>query len=93
VVALFLQKGFLNPDFARKLLGREHSGFSIESGARIWDQEPREALCQYIVRAPLSLQRIRWDEQQDAVTWSSSPSGYFKRAGSAGTPRWASSPS
>jgi hypothetical protein len=30
------------------------------------------------VRAPLSLQRIRWDEQQDTVTWSASPSGYFK---------------
>ena len=78
VVALFLQKGLLNPDFARKLLGWEHSGFSIESGTRIWDQDSREALCQYIVRAPFSLQRIRWDEQQDAITWSSSPSGYFK---------------
>ena len=30
------------------------------------------------MRAPLSLRRIRWDEQQDTVTWSSSPSGYFK---------------
>ena len=78
VLALFLDKGLLNPDFARKLLGWEHSGFSIESGTRIWDQESREALCQYIVRAPLSLQRIRWDEQQDTVTWSSSPSGYFE---------------
>jgi len=38
----------------------------------------REALCQYIVRAPVSLQLIRWDEQQDAVTESSAPSGYFK---------------
>jgi hypothetical protein len=32
----------------------------------------------HIVRAPLSLQRIRWDEQQDTVTWSASPSGFFK---------------
>ena len=30
------------------------------------------------MRAPLSLQRIRWDEQQDIVTWSASPSGFFK---------------
>jgi hypothetical protein len=30
------------------------------------------------VRAPLSLQRIRWDEQQDTVTWSASPSGYLE---------------
>jgi len=75
VVALFLDKGLLNPDFAHKLIGWEHSGFSIESGTRIQDQPTREALCQYIVSAPLSLQRIRLDEQQDALTWSSSPSG------------------
>jgi hypothetical protein len=78
VVTLFLDKGLLNPDFARKILSWQHSGFSIESETRILDQPTREALCQYIVRALLSLQRIRWDEQQDAVTWSSSPSGYFK---------------
>jgi hypothetical protein len=30
------------------------------------------------VRAPLSLQRIRWDEGHDTVTWSASPSGFFK---------------
>ena len=32
----------------------------------------------HLVRAPLSLQRIRWDEPQDTVTWSASPSGFFK---------------
>ena len=62
VVTLFLDKGLLNPDFARKILSWQHSGFSIESETRILDQPTREALCQYIVRAPLSLQRIRWDE-------------------------------
>jgi hypothetical protein len=59
LIALFLDKSLLNPDFARKLLGWEHSGFSIESGTRIWDQDSREALCQYIVRTQISLQRIR----------------------------------
>ena len=78
VVALFLEKGLLNPDFARKILAWQHSGLSIESGTRILDQPTREALCQYLVRAPLSLRRIRWDEQQDTVTWSASPSGFFK---------------
>jgi hypothetical protein len=78
VVALFLHKGLLNPNFARKLLSWRHSGFSIESGTRIYDQDSRRALCQYIVRAPLSLQKSHWDEEQDAVSWKSSPSGYFK---------------
>jgi hypothetical protein len=78
VVALFLSKGLLNPDFAGKLLSWRHSGFSIESGTRIYDQESRQALSQYIVRPPLSLEKIHWDEQQDTVTWKSCPSGYFK---------------
>jgi hypothetical protein len=47
VVALFLQKGLLNPDFARKILGWQRSGFSFERGARILDQPTREAPCKY----------------------------------------------
>ena len=47
VVALFLSRGLLNPDFARKLLGWEHSGFSIESATRIQNQATREAPGQY----------------------------------------------
>jgi len=78
VIALFLSKGLLNPDFARKLLSWRHSGFSIESGTRIYDQEARQALSQYIVRPPLSLEKIHWDEEQDTVTWKSCASGYFR---------------
>ena len=78
MVALFLSKGLLNPDFARKLLSWRHSGFSIESGTRIYDQKARQALSQYIVRPPLSLEKIHWDEEQDTVTWKSCTSGYFR---------------
>ncbi|MCX7037784.1 MAG: hypothetical protein NT005_01385 [Spirochaetes bacterium] len=74
--ALFLHKGLLNPDFAHKLLGWMHSGFTIKSGTRIYDQDSREALCQCIVRDPLLLEKIHWDE--DTVTWKSSSAGYFK---------------
>jgi len=35
-------------------------------------------LSQYIVRAPLSLEKIHWDQDQDTVTWKSSTWGYFK---------------
>ncbi len=48
----------MNPDFARKLLGWRCSGV-FESGTLIWDQDSREPLCQYIVRALFSLQKIR----------------------------------
>jgi hypothetical protein len=78
VVVLFLDKGVLNPDFARKLLGWRHWRFSIESGTRIHDKDARQCLCQYIVRAPLSMQKIYWNEDQDTVTWKSSAAGYFQ---------------
>jgi hypothetical protein len=35
-------------------------------------------LSQYIVRAPLSLTMIEWDEQEDTVTWKAPQKGYFK---------------
>jgi len=95
VVALFLDKSLLNHDFARKLLGWEHSGFYREWNPHLGPAHARGPLpirmiaagaarpghssgTPHIVGAPLSLQRIRWDERQDTVTWSSSPSGFFK---------------
>jgi hypothetical protein len=51
VVALFIEKGLLNPHFARTLLSWRHSGFSIDSATRIYDQDARRSLSQYIVRA------------------------------------------
>jgi hypothetical protein len=53
-----------------------HSGFSVKGGTRIYDKEARQGLCQYILRAPLAMQKLLWD--QDTVTWRSSPTGYFQ---------------
>jgi hypothetical protein len=78
VVVLFQEKGLLNPEFSRTLLSWRHSGFSIDSGTRIYDTEARQGLRQCIFRAPLAMQKLEWDEEQDAVTWNSSPTGYFQ---------------
>ncbi|MBE3118271.1 MAG: hypothetical protein IMZ50_05880 [Candidatus Atribacteria bacterium] len=51
---------------------------SAESGTRIYDKEDRQGLCPYIVLAPLSMQKIYWDKDQDIVSWKSSASGYFQ---------------
>jgi hypothetical protein len=45
-VALFVDKALLNGEFARTLLSWRHSGFSIESGTRIYDTQARQSLCQ-----------------------------------------------
>ncbi len=41
VVALFLERGLLNPEFARRLSSWRHSGFSIDSGTRVYDTQAR----------------------------------------------------
>jgi hypothetical protein len=78
VVALFLDKGLLNPTFAQTLLTWRHSGFSIDSGTRIYDEDARRSLSQYIVRAPFSLTMLEWDQDQDTVTWKAPQKGFFK---------------
>jgi len=50
VVALFLDKGLLNPNFAQTLLKWRHSGFSIDSGTRIYDEDARRSLSQGILQ-------------------------------------------
>ena len=57
MVAFFLDKGLLNREFACTLLSWRHSGFSIESDTRIYDAQARQGLCQYIIRAPLAMQK------------------------------------
>jgi hypothetical protein len=42
-------EGLLNREFARTLLSWRHSGFSIDSGTRIYDTEARQGLCQFIL--------------------------------------------
>ncbi len=68
----------INADFAMKLLDWKHSGFSIESGTRIYDEHVRDALSQYIVRAPVSLEKLYWDGETDTVLWHAPRKGPFK---------------
>ena len=79
MIVLFLQKGLLNPDFARKHLGGEGSGFAIGRGTRIWDQDSRNT--RRCSRTPQGCPGIRTSysptslEPQEAVN----PMWYAKR--------------
>mgnify|MGYP001153990943 CR=1 FL=1 len=60
------------------MLSWKHSGFSIESGTRIYDNKARESLSQYIVRAPVSLEKLHYDNETDTITWQSPKKGHFR---------------
>ena len=60
VIKLFVDRGLLDPHFARKLLSWKHSGFSVDASVSILasSQKARVNLSQYIVRHPVSLKKI-----------------------------------
>jgi hypothetical protein len=61
VVWLLVEKELLDEDFAIKLLGWKHSGFSIDNSVRILDREAQTNLAEYISRPPISLKKIRYE--------------------------------
>ena len=78
VVAFFVERKLVNTEFAEKMLSWKHSGFSIESGTRIYTDKARESLSQYIVRAPVSLEKLSYDTQTDTLTWKAPSKGHFR---------------
>ena len=78
VVAFFVNKNLLNTDMAASMLGWHHSGFSVESGTRIYDDSARQSLAQYIIRAPVGLEKLTWDRDEDTLSWKAPENGHFK---------------
>ncbi len=62
-IGLFLKLDLITEQFAETLLCWKHSGFSVDNSVRLdgGDHKARQALAQYIARAPLSLQKLAYD--------------------------------
>lgn len=68
------KEGKIDDDFIRMLMKWRHvSGFNIHNGVKIdrKDVKGREALAQYIIRNPFSLEKIRYIEKSDTVIYRS----------------------
>jgi hypothetical protein len=61
---MFLKLGLISAKFATNLLCWRPSGFSVDNSVRLdgADHHARQALAQYIARAPLSLQKLANDQ-------------------------------
>ena len=64
VIAFFLERKLLNERLANNMVNWTHSGFSVDASIRIpaGSTETRQALAQYIVRPPVSLQKLLVDQ-------------------------------
>jgi Putative transposase len=66
--------GRTDDDFIRMLMGWRHtSGFSVDNGVRITrdDDEGKEALAQYILRNPFSIEKLTYNEKTGTVIYHS----------------------
>jgi hypothetical protein len=90
VIAFFVEHKLLDERQAKNMTDWTHSGFSVDASVRIpWptagrspargpatSSRTREALAQYVVRAPVSLRNLLVDE--DAVVYRAPYSDYFR---------------
>jgi hypothetical protein len=79
-IALFLKLDLITQSFSETLLCWKHSGFSVDNSVRLdsGDHKARQALAQYIARAPLSLQKVSYDRPGGKVLYHTAYNPYFK---------------
>jgi hypothetical protein len=72
VIKFFLKKELISAKIATSLINWRHSGFSVDASVliRVFSDQTRKALSQYIARPPLSLKKISIEENRDATTIS-----------------------
>jgi len=86
----FLQaEGLLSQGRTRLLLSWRHSGFSVHTSVTVPpdDRDGLERLARYLLRPPVSLERLRVDEDAQAIAYAGR-----RRGGAGHEPRVASAP-
>ncbi len=80
-IGLFLKLGLVAQPFAENLLCWRHSGFSVDNSVPLdgGDHKTRQALAQYIARAPLSLQKLSYERAGSKVLYHTDYNPYFKQ--------------
>jgi hypothetical protein len=81
VIKLFVDRGLLDRRFALKILSWKHSGFSVDASVSIpaSSKKARVNLSQYIIRHPVSLQKILYVCSNGTVIYKTKYNEYFKK--------------
>ncbi len=80
VIKLFVDRGLFDRRFALKILSWKHSGFSVDASVSIpaSSKKARINLSQYIIRHPVSLQKILYARSNGTVIYKTKYNEYFK---------------
>ena len=80
MIKLFVEKGLLDRSFALKILSWKQSGFSVDNSIPILasNRKARVNLSQYIIRHPVSLQKILYARSNGTIIYKTRYNEYFK---------------
>jgi hypothetical protein len=80
VIKLFVDRGLLDRRFALKILSWKHSGFSVDASVSIpaSSKKARLNLSQYIIRHPVSLQKVFYARSNGTIIYKTKYNEYFK---------------
>jgi hypothetical protein len=76
VLSFLKQKGLLSDERAELLLSwQNHTGFSVDASVKVEPEDGPglERVARYILRPPVSLERMRWDRGAEEVAYSLKP--------------------
>jgi hypothetical protein len=73
VLRMLVGKGLIGEETVRNLLAWRHSGFSVHGAVRVEDRLGAARLGRYMIRCPLALKRLSWDQQTAQVSYTARP--------------------
>jgi hypothetical protein len=73
VFRLLLKKGKISQETVDAMLQWQHSGFSVHGSVRVETRYEAARLGRYMIRCPLVLDRLKWDEERQEVVYAAHP--------------------
>ena len=73
ILRMLVDKGLIGEETVRNLLAWRHSGFSIHGAVRVEDRQGAARLGRYMIRCPLALNRLSWNDDTVEVAYTARP--------------------
>jgi hypothetical protein len=86
VFRLLLEKELIGRDTVNNMLSWNHSGFSADASVRVETIADAVRIGRYMIRSPLVLERLNWDDERGEVTYKARPKR--SKGPSGGIARW-----
>jgi hypothetical protein len=70
---MLMDKGLIGEETVRNLLTWRHSGFSVHGAVRVEGRQGAARLGRHMIRCPLALKRLSWNEDTAEVAYTARP--------------------